>query len=254
MSIAGIFRSLLNIETPGDIGSKGENRIARKLTWSNTFGKPGVILNNVYVPRRDGQTSEIDLLYVTKKGIFVIESKNYSGYIFGDEERKNWTITYYAGKDWIGRKQVEKQQFFNPIWQNRAHINSLNRFLNEDIPMFSLIVFSDRCELKELQWSDSDTYICHTSDINKMVGLLWKQNPDVLSEQEVIIVAEKLMPLTNVSQEERQQHVAMLRMRYQSTDKCPWCGRQLVVRTARNTGRQFYGCSGDPNCTYTKNI
>ena len=108
MSIGSIFRSLLSIETPADIGRKGENKIARKLAWSNTFGKPGLTLNNVYVPRKDGRSSEIDLLYITRKGIIVVESKNYSGYIFGDENNKNWTATLYAGKDWIGRKQIEK--------------------------------------------------------------------------------------------------------------------------------------------------
>ena len=147
MSIGSLFRSLLGIETANDIGRKGENKIARKLAWSNTFGKPGITLNNVYIPRRDGGSSEIDLLYITRKGIIVVESKNYSGFIFGNENNKNWTVTLYAGKDWIGRKQIEKHQFYNPIWQNRTHINSLRKNLVDEIPMFSLIVFSDRCEI-----------------------------------------------------------------------------------------------------------
>ena len=43
------------------------------------LGRDGKILRNVYVPKENGETSEIDVLYITQKGIFVIESKNYSG-------------------------------------------------------------------------------------------------------------------------------------------------------------------------------
>ena len=254
MSVGSVFRSLLGTETTNDIGRRGENKIARKLAWSNMFGKPGITLNNVYVPRKDGRSSEIDLLYITRKGIMVVESKNYSGYIFGDEENKSWTDTLYAGKDWMGRKQIEKHQFYNPIWQNRTHINSLKKYLSDNTPMFSLIVFSDRCEIKDLRWSDPDVYICHTDGVNNMVSKIWKQNPDTLSEAEVMDIARKLMPLTNLSEEEKQQHVTQLRARYQSTVTCPWCGKPLVLRTARQTGRQFYGCSSYPSCKYTKNI
>jgi len=41
------------------------------------------------------------------------------------------------------------------------------------------------------------------------------------------------------------------------SNKCPHCGSQLVLRTARkglNAGKDFYGCTNYPNCRYTKNI
>ena len=253
MSIGSIFRAMLGLETADDIGRRGENRIARSLAWANTFGKPGITLNNVYVPRKDGRSSEIDLLYITCKGVIVVESKNYSGFIFGNEDYKNWTVTLYAGKDWIGRKQVEKHQFYNPIWQNRTHINSLKRYLNEEIPMYSLIVFSNRCQIKELSWSDPNVYICHADGVTGTVSEIWRENPDALDDEMIADIESRLLPLTNVSSQEKRQHVEDLRSRYQSTEICPWCGKPLVLRTARQTGRQFYGCTGYPNCKYTKN-
>lgn len=33
---------------------------------------------------------EIDMIMLCQKGIYVIENKNYSGWIFGDEKSKNW--------------------------------------------------------------------------------------------------------------------------------------------------------------------
>ena len=80
-----LFESFIKrlIFTPESVGLHGEKMIVRKLGWVQFCGKRGKILQNIYVPRENGETSEIDVLYITQKGIFVIESKNYSGYIFG---------------------------------------------------------------------------------------------------------------------------------------------------------------------------
>ena len=67
------------------LGSYGEKLTAKELKRVNFFGRKGKILRNVYLPKENGQTSEIDLLYITEKGIFVFESKNYSGWIFGND-------------------------------------------------------------------------------------------------------------------------------------------------------------------------
>lgn len=41
------------------------------------------------------------------------------------------------------------------------------------------------------------------------------------------------------------------------TEKCPSCGSELVLRTAKkgaNSGHNFYGCSNYPTCRFIKNI
>ncbi|MCR5097842.1 MAG: NERD domain-containing protein [Lachnospiraceae bacterium] len=55
------------------------------------FGRKGKVLRNVYLPKDNGETSEVDVIFITQKGIFVFESKNYSGWIFGDEKSQKWT-------------------------------------------------------------------------------------------------------------------------------------------------------------------
>lgn len=45
---------------------------------------------NCYIPNRSGDKIEIDMIMLCQKGIYVIENKNYSGWIFGDEKSKNW--------------------------------------------------------------------------------------------------------------------------------------------------------------------
>ncbi len=56
------------------IGKVGEKQIVNKLNWIDVFGMKGQVLQNVYIPRQDGNTSEIDVLYITKKGVFTIGS------------------------------------------------------------------------------------------------------------------------------------------------------------------------------------
>ncbi|NLB22456.1 MAG: NERD domain-containing protein [Clostridium sp.] len=64
------------------------------------------VLTNVYLNKGDGLTTEIDLILFGETGCYIIESKNYKGWIFGDEKHKNWTQTL---------KNNRKNKFFNPI-------------------------------------------------------------------------------------------------------------------------------------------
>ena len=74
-----------------DKGNYGEYltfRVLEKLKGNNK------LLTNVYIPKADGTTTEIDLLMINKAGFYVVESKNYSGWIFGVEKIKNWDLTF----------------------------------------------------------------------------------------------------------------------------------------------------------------
>jgi hypothetical protein len=64
---------------------------------------------------------------ISTKGIFVFESKNYSGWIFGSEKNRYWTQTL---------PKNSKNKFFNPIWQNKAHIKALSESLGISVLMF----------------------------------------------------------------------------------------------------------------------
>ena len=110
-----IVRTILNKPVaPEFIGWNGERLTAKVLKKLNNKGFTGVVLRNVYVPMENpDETTEIDVLYITRKGVFVIESKNYSGWIFGSEGDRNWTQTLPGGN---------RQRFYNPVKQNATHI------------------------------------------------------------------------------------------------------------------------------------
>ncbi|WP_459824278.1 nuclease-related domain-containing protein [Desulfomicrobium salsuginis] len=95
-------------------------------------------LHDVTLPTSDG-TTQIDHIIVSIYGIFVIETKNMGGWIFGNPNQPKWTQT-------IGRS---KNSFQNPLRQNYKHIKELDALLQigED-KLFSVVVFAGDAEFK----------------------------------------------------------------------------------------------------------
>jgi len=74
------------------------------------------VFNDLIFPRPDGKgTTQIDHVVVSPFGIFVIETKNYAGWIFGDESSRYWTQVIYG----------RKSRFQNPLHQNALHVRAL---------------------------------------------------------------------------------------------------------------------------------
>ncbi|NOR70372.1 MAG: NERD domain-containing protein [Methylomarinum sp.] len=96
------------------------------------------LIKNVTLPAGDG-TTQVDHVIASKYGIFVLETKNMKGWIFGSAHQKMWTqkIYKYTGK------------FQNPLHQNYKHTQVLASLLrlNEE-QVFSVIVFTGECTLK----------------------------------------------------------------------------------------------------------
>ncbi len=236
-------------------GKNGERKIANKLGMIDFFGYSGTCLRNLYVPRYDGSTSEIDLVYVTKKGLFIIESKNYSGYIFGNDRAKNWTSTLLGGRTWYGGRKVEKYHFYNPVKQNQSHIKALSNYIGQ-FYAFSIIVFGDDSELKDISISSPGIFVCNTSDLRVLIKNIWNQFPDVYDDAQVNYICSRLLPLTNANDYVKAAHIQNIKMGNNSLI-CPRCGGILVLRTAQRgkyQGKSFYGCSNYPKCRFTRNL
>lgn len=237
--------------------------------------KGAKFLFNLYVPKANGETSEIDVMMIHPKGVFVFESKNYSGWIFGSETQKMWTQTLP-----VGRGRSQKESFYNPVMQNQSHIKHLNAFLGEYIPTRSVIVFSERCTLKKLQLKSEDIYVIKRNQVDQIVNTICNTIPnEVLNDTEILNIYNRLYPFTQVSEAVKEQHIKDIQRKNtdvsaslntsaqqqeckntseasnaEKVTLCPWCGGRLVLRTAKrgaNIGKQFYGCSNYPKCKYT---
>lgn len=229
----GIFKTLMNYENAGQFG---EFSTEFALTNDNLDGEL-VVLKNIYVPMQ-GKTTEIDVVMIHEKGIFVFESKNYSGWIFGSTEQLNWTQCLQNG---------EKNKFYNPIRQNRTHIKALAEYLGMPISEFvSYIVFSERCTLKKVPEDSCNVVIVRRPNMLKKLRATLKATPLKYTHDAIQAIVNKLYPLTNKNPEEKQQHVENLKT------KCPFCGNELVLRKGKYG--QFWGCSTYPKCRFTRPI
>lgn len=162
-------------------------------------------LHNIYIPYR-GRTSEIDVLLIHETGLYVIESKNYSGWIFGSAEQSQWTQVL---------NKNNKNRFYNPIKQNKTHINALSDFLELDKSLMrSYIVFSERCELKKVPDDTKEYTILRRHHLLKSLKVTMKKSEAILTPEKIIELYNKLLPLTNVSESIKQDHIDNIQSRY----------------------------------------
>ncbi|ALV21502.1 MULTISPECIES: nuclease-related domain-containing protein [Carnobacterium] len=184
-------------ETFFNKGNMGEYNIYRKL---EKIKGTKLLLTNLYIPKEDGSTTEIDLLMITKLGFFVIESKNYSGWIFGNEKNRNWTQTFSNKK---------KFKFFNPIWQNKGHIKALQEILGiaDDLLIHSLIVFSNNCELKKITVTSSNVHVIKQNQIKRTLRRELTNVMPKLTSEDIKIYFQVLKPFMHADEKIKQLHI-----------------------------------------------
>lgn len=184
-----------------DAGARGEYEIYRKLKFLEKKGCR--FLFNIYLPRGNNGTTECDVILIAPKAIIVFESKNYSGWIFGNEKRKMWTQTLPQGK---GR--CHKEHFFNPVWQNKLHIKQLKNLIGDNIPVYSVIAFSERCVLKDVTVYSRDIHVINRYDIAEAVGNIFNAIEEpVLSPEKSREIYDLLYPYSQVSGKTKLKHI-----------------------------------------------
>ena len=224
---------------------------------------------NLYIPKNNGETTELDVVLLHESGIYVFESKNYSGWIFGTESQQYWTQTLP-----VGRGGSQKNQFYNPILQNKGHLKWIQIFLEDQtLPFYSYIVFSDRCTLKNITLTSAKHYVINRYNLLSAVQQNIAKTGIQLSPEKIDNLFEKLYPFTQIEEAEKMAHITNIQQNTQrsfsqpiSNTKvtsnieriiCPRCGEKLVVRIARkgeHQGKKFLGCSNYPKCRYIQNL
>lgn len=183
-----------------DTGNYGEFLTFSYLEKLSGYKK---ILTNVYIPYEGGAT-EIDLILLQETGIYVLESKNYSGWIFGSEKNKTWTQS-------LPNKQ--KNHFYNPIWQNRTHIKALSNYLPAfDKKIFkSYIIFSERCQLKKINLTSSDIKVINRQHLLRTLKQDISISAVALTREEIDRIYGELQAYTKVDEQMKKEHIENIR-------------------------------------------
>ncbi len=199
--------------------------------------------HNVTLATPDG-TTQIDHIFVSRYGVFVVETKNMKGWIFGREMDRQWTQK-------IGR---DTYKFQNPLRQNYKHIAALKTLLG--IPpdtIHSVIVFVGNSTFK----TNMPAKVTHTGGYVRYIRS-FKQ--PVFSETQVEnILAQIKSGRFEPSGATQKAHVRRLKARANpnAVRRCPKCGNLMVQRTAKRgtrAGEKFWGCSSYPKCKAVQSV
>lgn len=199
--------------------------------------------HNVTLPTPDG-TTQIDHFFVSEVGIFVVETKNMTGWIFGGERQAQWTQKIY--------KQTFK--FQNPLRQNYKHVKALESALQ--LPpetLHSVVVFVGGSTFKTPMPEN-------VTEGSKVLSYIKSFQRLLLSADQVARAVEKIESgRLTPSLATHREHVARLKARSDigSVQLCPKCGSEMVLRTTRkgqNAGNQFWDCSRFPQCKGVVNL
>lgn len=272
------FRVVYRVKRPAIRGVLGEWRVNRRLA---KLGDEYRVFADMYVPDGTGGYTQIDHIVTSPYGIFVIETKHYSGWIFGSERQKNWTQVIYK----------RKEKMYNPIWQNFGHIQSLKTYLEiEELEMHSIIVFSSDAKLKFKEPFETS----HVINVNELKKVIKRYADIVLSEAELKDINKSLEQLRFQDKKQKRRvktaHLKSVKSKQSEQNRkrsnqpkddfrpnksaskkiesvvelnpsirtvaqvsplgyCPRCTCELVQRKGKFG--EFVGCSAFPKCRYT---
>jgi hypothetical protein len=235
----GIVSIVLSLPTvKGKFGEAKVSFVLNRLDEENYF-----ILNDLLIPTENGKTTQIDHVVVSPFGIFVLETKNYQGWIFGDEKSKYWTQTIYK----------RKERFYNPVRQNYGHIKSIEAVLEDiyDGPFYSLIVFSSKATLKKINVSSSNVKVINTlQSLRTIKGF----RESVIHMGKVNQIVDQLNKVNIQDKEALKNHVKEIKNNQNKvksiikSNTCPKCGGNLIKRNGKYG--QFMGCGNYPKCRF----
>ena len=226
-------------------GELGEYKIDIQLSQ---LPKEYVYLSDLLIRNPKSLTgySQIDHVIITPYGLFVIETKNYQGTIYGGKERKTWLIN-------------GKFKMMNPLIQNYGHIQALKKIIDVKFHQYfiSMVSFTKRSTFKieeELRKINSNELVIYdvelTEFINRKVAVLKLQykNP-LLMKVDIEMIHTSLLN-SNISDASiRKQHVESIQRKKKNNEnkdienKCIVCQKPVSykVKTFCLSNKKFQG-------------
>ncbi|MBF9059703.1 hypothetical protein HKCCSP123_10970 [Rhodobacterales bacterium HKCCSP123] len=195
------------------------------------------IIDDLILPARDG-TTQIDHVILSRFGIFVIETKNMTGWIFGDANQASWTQVLHR----------KKSRFQNPLRQNYGHVKTIETLLGvQPDQVHNVVVFAGDAVAKTRMPAN---VLWNTRALGRFIrGHATPLIPaDQLDAMRDRLLALRIEP----GRKSRAAHVELVKAKQagngQDGTRCPACGGDMVARTSRKTGKAFFGCTNFPRC------
>lgn len=191
-----IILLLIKIFTPTIKGWVGERIVQSRL---RSLPEEYVLLNDIML-RKDTGTTQIDHILLSPYGIFVIETKNYSGWIFGNEYQKQWTKTMYG----------KKYKFYNPVMQNYGHVKTIEAVTHaKEENIIPIVAFTGSCTLK-----NKSKYKSHVIYSKQLKRTILTYTNKVITPTELKSYEQILTTLNITDPKVRRQHVKDIKQKH----------------------------------------
>lgn len=215
-------------------GFIGELKV-RFILGRNIPGKKYVV-NDITITDERGKSCQIDHVLINRNGVYVIETKNYTGRIYGKESDQEWTQVFNFGKS--------KFKFYNPVKQNATHVYKLKQVAKISMPIHSAVVFVN----------DNIKYI-KAENVYSLWGLrraIKRRTGENVEPEKMQMLFDQLTALKEENTVTRAQHVKNISRTLDELEHniCPRCGGKLVERAGRYG--TFLGCENYPKCKFIK--
>lgn len=172
-----------------ELGEDGERHVARIL---GTLAPEFEVINDLLLPCGKGYV-QIDHVVISPVGIIVIETKNYSGAIFGDDATTMWV------QDLAGRKR----RFYSPVEQNETHCACVRRHFGKRALVYSVVVFSDRARVNA--FSDK-ALLCSFRSLRSLIEGLNRTTAPILDADDRYEIKKAFFRLNDGSEEAKRIH------------------------------------------------
>lgn len=248
--IAAIYGWWYN--SPQQKGKRGEAVVSHTLMQ---LPEEYHLLNDVII-RTERGTTQIDHIVVSRYGIFTIETKNYRGEIYGDDNRQQWTqliVTEvrYRRKWYKTYTYVTKNRFYNPVKQSLGHAYEIKKNLQDwpRLEVIPIVAFTGNANLSNVHSNNHVIYSEHLRSTIQQYQTVY------LSGSDVECIINRLSALNVRGVVDNKAHIRNVKAAKSVLESklasgiCPKCGGVLVPRSGRY-GR-FYGCSNYPKCRFT---
>ena len=215
--VSGIIDALVIILRKNGItrsnirGNVGEWQVANILKQLNP--EQFVVLNDIMFEKQQTKsdeipTTQIDHIVVSIYGIFVIETKNYAGKIYGTEKSQKWQ--YYS--------HGNKYEFYNPLRQNYKHTKTLQDLLmrnaqssgimGADFLIYPIIAFSGNAEIRVKVTGADVVYFGNVTN-----AIYSHCTQPVLTKQQVDSIVYCILYYNVNSDEKKQEHINNIRQK-----------------------------------------
>ena len=192
-------------ETPWElavkVGKKKFKPVKKQVALAQIMSNPNARFYEIVK-----KSSQLDHLIVSPYGIFVVETKNHKGWVFGDVNGKVWTQVLGGDAGWRAYGGHSHYTFFNPVTQNELHMEHLSRQIK--IPrnfMTGMIVFTN----PEAYLGNINCTCCYTLDI--FAEALLSYNNVLWNKKQTEFVIKSVEKLNSSSYSLNKEHVTYVK-------------------------------------------